>query len=134
MARKLSVQTDSIVVSASFKLDGHKFAEMGQKMREGLFAMGFDIAAQARRNAPVVSGALRNSIRVDPSDDGVVYIRAGGTVTQDRKTGTKKRIDYAMLREKGPNRNPATEHYMENAYNLIASGDYMTKYFGGITT
>lgn len=126
MARKLNIQTDSIVVSASFKLDDLQFAEMGQKMREGLFAMGFDVAAQARRNAPVLTGALRNSIRTEAEDD-AVYVRAGGTVVRN------KRIDYAMLREKGPNRNPATEHYMENAYNLIASGDYMTKYFGGIT-
>ena len=126
MARKLNIQTDSIVVSASFKLDDLQFAEMGQKMREGLFAMGFDVAAQARRNAPVLTGALRNSIRTEAEDD-AVYVRAGGTVVRN------KRIDYAMLREKGPNRNPATEHHMENAYNLIASGDYMTKYFGGIT-
>lgn len=126
MARKLNIQTDSIVVSASFKLDDLQFAKMGQKMREGLFAMGFDVAAQARRNAPVLTGALRNSIRTEAEDD-AVYVRAGGTVVRN------KRIDYAMLREKGPNRNPATERYMENAYNLIASGDYMTKYFGGIT-
>ena len=132
MARKLTINADSVVVSASFKLDDQKFSQMGQRMHEGLFAMGFDIAAQARRNAPVITGALRNSIRPEADDD-VVYVRAGGTVIQDPKTGTNKRIDYAMKREQGPNRNPATEHYMENAYKLICSGDYMTKYFGGIT-
>ena len=126
MARKLTINADSVVVSASFKLDNQKFSQMGQRMREGLFAMGFDVAAQARRNAPVITGALRNSIRTEADDD-AVYVRAGGTVVRN------KRIDYAMKREQGPNRNPATEHYMENAYKLICSGDYMTKYFGGIT-
>lgn len=131
MARKLTINADSVVVSATFGLDKQKFATIGKHIQQGLFAMGFDVAAQARRNAPVVTSALRNSIRTEADDD-AVYVRAGGTVVQDRKTGTKKRIDYAMKREKGPNRNPATEHYMKNAYKLICSGDYMTKYFGDI--
>ena len=126
MARKLKIDADSVVVQTSFQLDNLAINQMGQRIREGLFAMGYDIAAQARRNAPVVTGALRNSIRTE-ADEYSVYIRAGGTVVRN------KRIDYAMLREKGPNRNPETEHYMENAYKLICSGDYMTKYFGGIT-
>ena len=125
MARKLTINADSVVVSATFSLDQQKFATIGKHIQQGLFAMGFDVAAQARRNAPVVTGALRNSIRTEADDD-AVYVRAGGTVIRN------KRIDYAMKREKGPNRNPATEHYMENAYKLICSGDYMTKYFGDI--
>ena len=126
MARELKIDADSVVVQTSFQLDNLAINQMGQRIREGLFAMGYDIAAQARRNAPVVTGALRNSIRTEADDD-AVYVRAGGTVVRN------KRIDYAMKREQGPNRNPATEHYMENAYKLICSGDYMTKYFGGIT-
>ena len=42
------------------------------------------------------------------------------------------KVDYALIREKGPNRDSATEHYMENAANSIMSGDYMKKYFGDI--
>lgn len=92
----------------------------------GLFKMGFDIAAQARRNAPYVTGALRNTIRVNETSQNTVEVIAGGTF------GGRK-VDYAWIREQGPNRNPATEHYMENAKNTIMVGNYMQKYFGDIT-
>lgn len=124
MSLKTAVNPNAVVASVSFKLDNKTLAEIPQKAREGLFAMGYDIAAQARRNAPVVTGALRNSIRVE-AEAYDIYIRAGGTVVNN------KRIDYAMKREQGPNRNPATEHYMENAKRMIMTGDYMQKYFGG---
>lgn len=126
MSLKTAVNPNAVVASVSFKLDNKTLAEIPQRAREGIFAMGYDIAAQARRNAPVVTGALRNSIRVE-AEAYDVYIRAGGTVVNN------KRIDYAMKREQGPNRNPATEHYMENAKRMIMTGDYMQKYFGGIT-
>lgn len=124
MSLKTAVNPNAVVASVSFKLDNKTLAEIPQRAREGLFAMGYDIAAQARRNAPVVTGALRNSIRVE-AEAYDIYIRAGGTVINN------KRIDYAMKREQGPNRNPATEHYMENAKRMIMTGDYMQKYFGG---
>ena len=128
MSLKTAVNPNAVVASVSFKLDNKTLAEIPQRAREGLFAMGYDIAAQARRNAPVVTSALRNSIRVE-AEAYDVYIRAGGTVVWDGKKN--KRIDYAMKREQGPNRNPATEHYMENAKRMIMTGDYMQKYFGG---
>ena len=94
---------------------------------EGLFRMGFDIAAQARRNAPYVTGALRSTIRVqETADANELEVRAGG------QFGNKK-VPYAWIREQGPNRNPATEHYMENAQKAIMTGDYLKKYFGDIT-
>lgn len=93
---------------------------------KGLFRMGYDIAKYARMNAPYQTGALRNSIRVQEVDDTTLEVIAGGTF------GGKK-INYAMIRERGPNRIPGTEHYMENAQKLVMSGDYMTKYFGDIT-
>lgn len=125
MALKSAVNANGIVVQATIKLDNYKLAQMKPKALEGLFALGYDIAAQARRNAPVVTSALRNSIRVE--DDGeIIYIRAGGIVVKN------KRIDYAMKREQGPNRNPATEHYMANAQRAIMSGDYLKEYFGDI--
>lgn len=92
----------------------------------GLFKMGFDIAAQARRNAPYVTGALRNTIRVNETNANTVEIIAGGSYGG-------KSVPYAWIREQGPNRNPATEHYMENAKNSIMVGNYMQKYFGDIT-
>jgi len=98
---------------------------LNEKAVKGLFRMGFDIASQARRNAPYVTGALRNTIRVQDTAENTVEVIAGGTY------GGKK-VDYAWKREQGPNKDPSTEHYMENAAKSIMVGDYMKKYFGDI--
>lgn len=127
------------IVAAKLTWNNRAIAELDQRMIEGLFSLGFDIAAQARRRAPVVTSALRNSIRVE-EDGFTVYIKAGGIIAAGiAQTGKNKgatimrNVDYALKRERGPNRNPATEHYMENAQKAIMTGNYMTKYFGGIT-
>lgn len=114
------------VVTVKLQWDDKAISLMNKKAVRGLFQMGFDIAAQARRNAPYLTGALRNTIRVQETSDNTVEVIAGGTF------GGKK-VDYAWIREQGPNRNPATEHYMENAKNSIIVGNYMQKYFGDIT-
>lgn len=111
--------------SVTLKWDNSVLNLMNTKAVNGLVRMGFDIASQARRNAPYVTGALRNTIRVKDVSENTVEVIAGGTY------GGKK-VDYAWIREQGPNRNPATEHYMENAKNSVMVGDYMKKYFGDI--
>lgn len=116
--------------TVKFNWKGEALDKIERKTLEGIFAMSYDIASQARRNAPVVTSALRNSIRVE-EDGYTTYIKAGGVVAQS--TRGAKYVDYAMKREEGPNRNPATEHYMQNAMQGIMTGDYMQKYFGGIT-
>lgn len=114
------------VATVDLKWNNNKISLMNINAVSGLFRMGFDIAAQARRNAPYVTGALRNTIRVhETSDANTLEVIAGGTFAGFV-------VDYAWIREQGPNRNPATEHYMENAANTIMSGDYLKKYFGGI--
>ena len=113
-------------VSVKLNWNTTKLSLMNQNAVKGLFQLGFDIASQARRNAPYVTGALRNTIRVQETNDQyTLEVVAGGTYA-----GYK--VDYAMKREEGPNRNPNTEHYMENAANLVMSGDYLEKYFGEI--
>lgn len=111
--------------SVKLKWNNTAISLTNTKAIKGLFKLGFDIASQARRNAPYVSGALRNTIRVQEADSTTVEVIAGGTY------GGKK-VDYAWLREKGPNKDPATEHYMEKAQKTIMTGDYMKKYFGDI--
>lgn len=98
---------------------------MNEKAVKGLFQMGFDIAAQARINAPYVTGALRSTIRVEEVDNNTLEVIAGGN-------WAGRKVVYAWIREQGPNRNPATEHYMENAQKSIMTGNYMQKYFGDI--
>jgi len=113
-----------------FKWNNQALAEIDRKTLLGIMSMAQDIRSQARMNAPYVTGALSNSIRVE-EDGYTTYIKAGGIVS----TGSlgPKWVNYAMKREEGPNRDPATEHYMRNAMNSIMTGDYMQKYFGGIT-
>lgn len=105
---------------------------MNRRTFEGLLAMGFDIAALARQNAPYVTGALRNSIRVEDSiRSDTVYVRAGGIVSSGRRNGImiSRTVDYAWKVEQHSSR----PHYMENAQRAIMTGNYLQKYFGGIT-
>lgn len=98
---------------------------------KGMIRMGYDIASMARSNAPYKTGALSNSIRVE-ENAGEVYIIAGG------KAGGKD-IRYAAIQEFGgrAGRNHSVriigKHYMERAKDYIITGDYLTKYFGGVT-
>jgi len=114
--------------SVSVRLDWNtkQLSLINDRAVTGLFKMGFDIASRARVNAPYVTGALRNTIRVQEQGQNQLEVIAGG-----RYAGYK--VDYAWKREIGPNRNPATVHYMQNAANRVMTGDYLTKYFGDIT-
>ena len=114
------------VVKVDLKWDDNAISLINTKTIKGLVRMGFDIAAQARRNAPYLTGALRSTIRVQETNDNTVEVIAGGSFGG-------RSVPYAWIREQGPNRNPATEHYMENAKDSIMVGNYMQKYFGDIT-
>lgn len=121
-----------IVADVKLKWDQKQLGIIDQRMNEGLLSLGYDIAKQARQNAPVVTSALRNSIRVEADkSNNSVEVAAGGIVANS--SIGRRYVNYADLREEGPNRNPATEHYLENAQKFIMTGDYMTKYFGKVT-
>lgn len=96
-----------------------------RKAAQALVVMGYDILGWAKVKAPVKTGALRNSIRVAERGESVI-VSAGGSAGG-------KVVNYAYKREIGPNKNPATEHYMENSFKQVTSGDWQKKYFGGIT-
>ncbi len=114
----------------TLKWDNAKLNSINNNAIKGLIRMGYDIASQARSNAPYKTGALSNSIRVE-EDAGTVSIIAGG------KMGGKD-IRYAAIQEFGGNagRNHSVhikgKHYMERAQNFIMTGDYIKKYFGDI--
>lgn len=100
------------------------------KTMKGMIRMGYDIANQARRNAPYLTGALSNSIRVE-ENAGEVQIIAGG------KMGGKD-IRYAAIQEFGGRAGRkgsvhiTGKHYMERAKDAIMSGNYLQKYFGDV--
>lgn len=118
------------MVNISLKWDHGKINSITEKAQRGLVRMGFDIANQARRNAPYKTGALSNSIRVEEDGD-MVEVIAGGMY------GAKD-IRYAAIQEFGgrAGRNHSAKiegkHYMERAKDYIMSGDYLTKYMGDI--
>ena len=92
---------------------------MNKKAVNGLFRMGYDIANQARRNAP-----YKNSVNS-------LDVIAGGIFGG-------KAIRYAAIQEFGgkAGRNHSVtiqgKHYMERAKDFIMTGDYLKKYFGDI--
>lgn len=114
--------------SVSVKLDWNtnELSLINKRAVNGLFKMGFDIASRARANAPYQTGALRNTIRVQEQGENSIEVIAGGSYGGHR-------VPYAWKREQGPNRNPATVHYMQNAADSVMQGDYIKKYFGDIT-
>lgn len=101
-----------------------KIADIRRQLTVGLLKMGSDIASRARSNAPVLTGALRNSIRVTADGEDTVYVVAGGAIAG-------KEIKYALRREFENKKNPSTTHYMGRAFESVARGD-LKKYFKGI--
>ena len=105
--------------------DNGKLTKLQQAMNKGMFKMGFDIAQRARANAPILTGALVNSIRVTPEHN-QVFVIAGGRVYGYR-------VDYAKVREYVNKAHPSTTHYMGRAFDYVMESNWQEKYFGDIT-
>ena len=116
-----------VVKSVELKWDNKKLGEMDQRAIEGLFKLATDIAKQARINSPILTGALRNSIRIEKENDKSLVVIAGGMALNGRL------INYAWVREQSNRRHPDKAHYMEKAQNAIMTGNYMKQYFGKVT-
>ena len=117
-------------VSVRLKWNEPEIASIEYKAKQGLVRMGFDIANQARRNAPNRTGALSNSIRVEENGDLIEVIAGGSYGARD--------IRYAAIQEFGgyAGRNHLAhivgKHYMERAKDFVMTGNYLQKYFGDI--
>ena len=116
----------SSTVKVDLTWDNIALSSINQKTVQGLFRLGFDIAATARENAPYQTGALRNTIRVSEVDANNLEVIAGGSF------GGKK-VPYAWRREWENNLHPDRKHYMQKAQDFVMTGNYMEKYFGDIT-
>lgn len=129
-----------VIASIDFEWDTRKIKNWEQNFINGLYDMAWDIRNKALFKAPYVTGALRNSIRVERVDqeDGIDIIAGGKASVMDNADFTRgnpgtRFVDYAWKREQGPNKNPATEHYMENSLSEVMSGDWQQHYFKGVT-
>lgn len=88
-----------------------------------MFSFGYKIANQAKAGAPVLSGALRDTIHVTEAQAGLVIISAGGSFAG-------KKVDYARKREYENQAHPNTRYYMTNAFKW--GEDNVLNFFKGV--
>ena len=113
-------------VKVRFAWNKNKLTSLDMNTQQGLVMMGYDVANQAKRNAPYETGNLRNSIRAVRVPTGGVDIIAGGNFGG-------KSVPYAKRREYENKKNPQTKFYMKRALNTVLQSNWQQKYFGGIT-
>lgn len=101
-----------------FNWDKSKLNQLKRNTINSMLNLGFKIAAEAQRGAPVgvypkgskkSGGSLLNSIRTTTNNKDEVLVLAGGSFSG-------KKIPYAKRREYENNKNPHTKYYMKNAF------------------
>ena len=98
-----------------------------QIWRAGCLNMMADVEAKAQFNAPVLTGALRNSARLKATRDGAeVTFGTDGPKTKGKDGGG--RVDYALLRHEVNHKHPSTVHYLAKAAQEVANSD-IGRYF-----
>ena len=126
----------TVTAGVTFTWNEAKLARMHTKFMAGIVDMAMDIRNKAVNRAPYVTGALRNSIRPENMSKDGIDIIAGGisapVFAPNKGFKGNRFVDYADLRERGPNRNPATEHYMQRSLEEVMAGDWQQRYFKGV--
>lgn len=110
-----------VASSVRFKWNKPVLDSVKLSFTRGMVRMGYAVARQARANAPVKTGALRNSIRTTVDGNDNVYVVAGGT-------NGIYRVPYALRREYENNLHPGTKMYMHRAFDTVRRGD-ISQYF-----
>lgn len=122
-----------IVKSVDLKWNRKALGEIDERYKVAILKLGYMISERAQMNAPVVTSALRNSIRVEESPDKTaILVKAGGIVSSgiDSKGRKIKRyVDYAWKVEQQSSR----PHYMERAQREVMQSDWIKECFKGIT-
>lgn len=106
-----------------FSWNQARISQLKQDVNKAMVTAAIDVSNDAKRGAPVDTGALVNSIRVDTDKADEVYVLAGG------KVGGKS-VPYAKFREYNNRKNPQTKFYMSRAFASLK--DNYLKYFKGI--
>lgn len=100
-----------------------------QIWRAGCLNMMADVEEKAQFNAPVLSGALRNSARLTATRDGAEV--TFGSSREDHallRHEVNSRVDYALLRHEVNHLHPGTTKYLARAAEDVARGD-LAQYF-----
>lgn len=113
------------MTTAKMKWYDSEINAIRKNFMRGMVKMGMAMENKAKINSPVLTGSLRNSIRVDDTSDNAVWVRAGGNVGRFN-------VPYAQRREYENRKHPSTKYYMTRAYNSVVAGD-VTKYFKEVT-
>ena len=87
-----------------------------KRWRAGVLNMMADVQMKAQTNAPILTGALRNSARIRATRDGAEV------------TFGSSRVDYALLRHEHNNLHPSTTKYLARAAEDVAGGN-LARYF-----
>lgn len=111
-------------MTTTIKWNQTRINKLKRNLAIGMVELGYAIATQAMRNAPVDTGALVNSIRVNDDDAYHIFVLAGG------EYGGKS-VPYARMREYENRLHPGTTHYMKRAFESETKN--IKKYFKGIT-
>lgn len=96
--------------SFTFSWNQSTLKKLKTNTMQRLVKLGTQINNKAKSNAPYLSGALVNSIRVDTSEQDTVHVFAGGKAPNGAK------VPYAKRREYENNLHPGTRYYMRNAF------------------
>lgn len=110
--------------SVRVKMNPAAFADVERRAFTRMITMAYDIKSANARRAPVLTGALRNSIRVEVREPDIEVIAGGNTAG--------KSVPYGRIREFINNAHPNTRHYMEYGMLDIVTGDWVGKYFRGL--
>lgn len=113
-------------MASSFTWNTTKLARVRKQFQKGVLKLGAAVAAQARSNAPVLTGNLVRSIRIDSSKQGVVFVAAGGNA------GSYS-VPYAKRREYENNLHPNTKMYMHRAFDKKVKQEDISQYFKEVT-
>lgn len=133
-----------VVESVKFSWNNKVISEWPKRFRAGVFGLAYDIRNKAMDYVPVVTGALKNSIRVLENGE-EIWIIAGGTTSytdmvhqnpnqRQYKPGRLasqifRYVNYAAKVEEKSSR----PHYMRDAQRDTMTTGWEKKYFGGIT-
>lgn len=119
------------VASVKFDLNEQAFKTMDKRMRDGVWAMAYGVRERAMFRAPVLTGTLYNTIRVEPMTADGIEIAAGGEFGTGFD-GITRMVSYAYVREMTNFKHPDRAHYMEHGLRDVLESDYQTKYFKGV--
>lgn len=109
------------MASSKFTWNQATLSRVERNVQLGMLKLAYKIGSEAQRGAPVLTGAMVNSMRVTDDHNGQLYILIGG-----RFAG--KNIPYAKRQEYENKRHP---YFMKNAFAW--GTEHWPEYFKGVT-